>query len=359
MEAESSVASTQPPLSSSSADGALLSVRGLSKRFPAERGGLLGRPKTWLSAVDQVDLDVYPGETLALVGESGCGKSTLARLVLRLIPATEGTVEFDGLNVLNATRDELRKFRSDAQMVFQDPYGSLDPRMKVDAIVGEGMVRQDLSKADRRSRILELLDLVELTPDAADRFPHEFSGGQRQRISIARALAVNPRFIIADEPVSALDVSVQSSMLNFLADLQQRLGLTYLFISHDMSVVRHVADRVAVMYLGKVVESAPAEELFENPLHPYTQALLSSIPSLSQTGSTERIVLEGDVPSAIDPPEACRFAGRCFRVIDRCRVEIPPLEGVPGNSRHRIACFNYEALPPPSDERRSTPGDNG
>jgi oligopeptide/dipeptide ABC transporter ATP-binding protein len=343
---ESSAATTRPASTPRSAEP-LLEVRGLGKRFPVERG-FLGRPTSWLSAVDAVDLDVHPGETLALVGESGCGKSTLARLVLRLIPASEGTVRFEGMDVLRAQGDDLRRLRQRAQLVFQDPYGSLDPRMKVDAIVSEGMPREGMTRAARRDRVRELLDLVELSPDAADRFPHEFSGGQRQRISIARALAVDPIFLIADEPVSALDMSVQSRILNLLADLQERLELTYLFISHDMSVVRHIADRVAVMYLGKVVETAPAAEIFENPLHPYTQALLSSVPSLSRRRFTKRIVLEGDVPSAIDPPAACRFASRCFRVIDHCRAEVPPLEGIAGATGHEVA-----------DEGRSRPGDDG
>jgi peptide/nickel transport system ATP-binding protein/oligopeptide transport system ATP-binding protein len=335
----------------------LLEVRGLGKRFAVERS-FFGRPTAWLSAVDAVDLDVYPGETLALVGESGCGKSTLARLALRLIPASEGTVRFEEIDVLSADGDELRRLRQRAQLVFQDPYGSLDPRMKVDAIVSEGMPREGLTKASRRERVRELLDLVELSPDAADRFPHEFSGGQRQRISIARALAVNPTFVIADEPVSALDMSVQSRILNLLSDLQERLNLTYLFISHDMSVVRHVADRIAVMYLGKIVETAPAAEIFENPLHPYTQALLSSVPTLSRRRFSKRIVLEGDVPSAIDPPAACRFASRCFRVIERCRAEVPPLEGIPGNAAHRVACFNSEPITADRDEGRRARGDD-
>jgi peptide/nickel transport system ATP-binding protein/oligopeptide transport system ATP-binding protein len=333
-------------------------VRGLGKRFPVARNGF-GKPTSWLSAVDDVDLDVYPGETLALVGESGCGKSTLARVVLRLIPSSAGTVTYEGLDVLAATGQELRRFRRRAQLVFQDPYGSLDPRMKVEAIVAEGMPREGTTKEQRRDRVRELLDLVELSSDAADRFPHEFSGGQRQRISIARALAVDPTFVIADEPVSALDVSVQSRMLNLLHDLQERLNLTYLFISHDMSVVRHVADRVAVMYLGKVVETAPAQEIFENPLHPYTQALLSSVPTLTRRRFTKRIVLEGDVPSAVDPPAACRFASRCFRVIDRCRAEVPPLEGIAGDSTHRVACFNYAPLASEGDGGRGRPGDDG
>jgi peptide/nickel transport system ATP-binding protein/oligopeptide transport system ATP-binding protein len=342
MNAESSAATTRRRSTSYSAEP-LLEVRSLGKRFAVERS-FFGRPTAWLSAVDAVDLDVYPGETLALVGESGCGKSTFARLVLRLIPASEGTVRFEGLDVMTAKGDELRRLRQRAQLIFQDPYGSLDPRMKVDGIVAEGMPREGTTKASRRERVLELLDLVELPPTAIDRFPHEFSGGQRQRISLARALAVNPAFLIADEPVSALDVSVQSVILNLLSDLQERLNLTYLFISHDMSVVRHVADRVAVMYLGKVVETAPAAEIFENPLHPYTQALLSSVPTLSRRRFKKRIVLEGDVPSAIDPPVACRFASRCFRVIEQCRTEVPPLEGVGGNATHRVACFNYEPI---------------
>jgi oligopeptide/dipeptide ABC transporter ATP-binding protein len=344
-------------LSSESAEP-LLSVRGLGKRFPVARD-FFGRPTSWLSAVDGVDLDVHPGETLALVGESGCGKSTLARLVLRLIPASEGSVTFEGTDVLAAAGPELRRFRKRAQLVFQDPYGSLDPRMKVEAIVSEGMSREGTTKQERRARVLELLDLVELSAVAADRFPHEFSGGQRQRISIARALAVNPTFVIADEPVSALDVSVQSRILNLLHDLQARLNLTYLFISHDMSVVRHVADRIAVMYLGKIVETAPAAQILDNPLHPYTQALLSSVPTLTRRRFTRRIVLEGDVPSAVDPPQACRFASRCFRVIDQCRSEVPPLDAIAGNPGHRVACFNYEPIAADADEGRGRSGDDG
>ena len=335
----------------------LLEVRGLEKRFAVARD-FFGRPTSFLHAVEGVDLDVRKGETVALVGESGCGKSTLARLILRLIRADEGSVRFQGLDVLNASKDELRGLRRQAQLIFQDPYGSLDPRMKVDAIVSEGMSREEITKADRAARVREVLDLVELSADAADRFPHEFSGGQRQRISIARALAVNPTFLIADEPVSALDVSVQSVILNLLSDLQERFDLTYLFISHDMSVVRHVADRVAVMYLGKVVEIAPSAEIFENPLHPYTQALLSSVPTLSRRRFRKRIMLQGDVPSAVDPPKACRFAGRCFRVLDRCRAEEPALEGVAGHSSHALACFNYAPIGADDDEDRGPRGDD-
>jgi oligopeptide/dipeptide ABC transporter ATP-binding protein len=337
--AESSAVTTR----SSPMSEPLLQVRGLSKRFPVART-FLGRPTSWLSAVDEVDLDVEAGQTVALVGESGCGKSTLARLILRLIPASEGSVRFGEIDVLAASGGALRQLRREAQIVFQDPFGSLDPRMKVRSIVAEGMAHLGLDRRRRRERVSELLELVQLTPDAANRFPHEFSGGQRQRISIARALAVDPRLIIADEPVSALDVSVQSQILNLLHDLQERLSLTYLFISHDMSVVRHVADRVAVMYLGRIVETGTAEQVFDNPLHPYTQALLSSVPTLSRTPGRERTMLAGDVPNAIDPPSACRFAGRCPRVLDRCRAELPLLEPA-GDGQHLLACFNYAPLP--------------
>ncbi len=331
---------------SPAADGKpLLAVSGLTKRFPVERD-VVGRPTSWLSAVDEVDFEIYPGETLALVGESGSGKSTLARLLLRLIPATSGTVLFDGLDVHRASRQQLRAFRRRAQIVFQDPFGSLDPRMRVSSIVAEGMGHLSLSRRERRKRVLELLELVQLPPQAIDRFPHEFSGGQRQRVSIARALAVNPTFLVADEPVSALDVSVQSHILNLLHDLRARLRLTYLFVSHDMSVVHHIADRVAVMYLGKIVEIAPAEELFQNPRHPYTQALLSSVPALMRHGIERRLVLQGDIPSPIDPPQACRFASRCFRPIERCRSQVPPLEAIDrgGEREHLVACFNPAPL---------------
>jgi oligopeptide/dipeptide ABC transporter ATP-binding protein len=324
----------------SAADEPLLSLRGLSKRFPVKRD-LFGRPQSWLSAVDDVDLDIYPGETVAVVGESGSGKSTLARLVLRLIEPTSGSIVFDGIDVLKASGSELRDFRRSTQIVFQDPYGSLDPRMKVGKIIAEGMGQHALGREQRRRRLSELLELVHLPERSLGLFPHEFSGGQRQRISLARALAVEPRFLVADEPVSALDVSVQSHMLNLLHDLQQRLRLTYLFISHDMSVVRHVADRIAVMYLGKIVEFAPTEELFRNALHPYTQALLSSVPSLLREPGRARITLTGDAPSPIDPPPACRFASRCFRTIDVCRRESPALDrSSHGSSQHWVACFN-------------------
>lgn len=327
----------------------LLRVRGLVKRFPVTRN-LFGRPISYLEAVAGVDLDVFPGETVALVGESGCGKTTLARLLLRLIRPTSGTVEFDGLDVLNASGADLRSFRQQAQIVFQDPFGSLDPRFRVLDIVSEGMGHLRLSRSERRARVAELLERVELSADVADRFPHEFSGGQRQRISIARALAVGPRLIVADEPVSALDVSVQSTILNLLTDLQDQLSLTYVFISHDMSVVRHMADRVAVMYLGRIVEMGPAAELFENPTHPYTQALLSSVPSLHRRPGTTRIRLTGDVPSAVEAPPGCRFASRCFRRIGRCTESVPPLSGLPELADgHDVACFNPAPMAEPID----------
>jgi peptide/nickel transport system ATP-binding protein/oligopeptide transport system ATP-binding protein len=330
----SSAATTQP---TSSAEH-LLSVTDLSKRFPIA-SDFFGRPTAWLPAVDAVSLNVRRGETLALVGESGSGKSTLARLVLRLIEPSEGSVRFEQTEVLTASRKELRSFRQKAQIIFQDPYESLDPRMKAAAIVAEGMAHLDLDDRKRKERVAELLDLVQLPADAASRFPHEFSGGQRQRLSIARALAVNPMFVVADEPVSALDVSMQSQILNLMRDLQQRLGLTYLFISHDMSVVRHMADRVAVMYLGRIVELAPADALFGNPLHPYTQALLSAVPSLLTGQESARIRVSGEV-ELLATGDACKFANRCFRTLEECRRRIPQLLPVRDDPEHFVACFN-------------------
>ncbi len=337
----SSAATTRPR---SSAEP-LLTVDRLSKRFPIATD-FFGRPTAWLPAVDAVSLDIRRGETLALVGESGSGKSTLARLVLRLIEPSDGSVRFEQTEVLQASRRQLRAFRQQAQIIFQDPYESLDPRMKGSAIVAEGMAHLKLSETERRQRIAELLDLVQLPADAANRFPHEFSGGQRQRLSIARALAVNPTFVVADEPVSALDVSMQSQILNLMRDLQARLGLTYLFISHDMSVVRHMADRIAVMYLGRIVELAPGDELFRNPLHPYTQALLSAVPSLLTGQETVRIRVPGEVDLLADG-EACKFANRCFRAIGTCRQQIPQLVPLPDNPEHFVACFNSAPIQPP------------
>ncbi len=338
MTSTSYVATTQPH----SADASLLSVRGLSKRFPVNRD-LFGRPTKWLSAVDEVDLDINPGETVALVGESGSGKSTLGRLVLRLVEASAGSVSFDGMDLFHCSSSELSEFRTKAQIVSQDPFSSLDPRMKVSAIVSEGMGHLGLSKRESLNRVASLLELVHLPQEAMLRYPHEFSGGQRQRISIARALAVDPKFLVADEPVSALDVSVQSHVLNLLADLGRRLNLTYLFISHDTSVVQNIADRVAVMYLGKIVEIAPTDQLFSDPRHPYTQALLSSVPSLVRSERiARRIVLEGEIPNAVDLAPGCRFASRCFRATAQCHTEPPQLLDI--DDGHLLACFNPATL---------------
>ncbi len=338
----SAVLTPRPSNNSQVALEPLVRIRGLSKRFPVERD-LLGRPQRWLSAVEDVNLDIYPGETLGLIGESGSGKSTLGRLILRLIPASSGSVEFEGVDIATVSNRKLSEYRQKAQIVFQDPFGSLDPRMSVEQIIAEGMSFLSMSHAQKHARVIELLNIVGMPAVIADRFPHEFSGGQRQRISIARALAVSPTFLVADEPVSALDVSIQGQILNLMRDLQSRLKLTYLFIGHDLTVIRHIADRVAVMYLGQIVEIAPTDELFRNPLHPYTQALLSSVPSLLQAqGQTKRIRLKGEIPTAIDPPKACRFAGRCFRAIDVCSKQEPQLQPVADD--HFVSCFNYESV---------------
>jgi oligopeptide/dipeptide ABC transporter ATP-binding protein len=303
--------------------------------------GWLGKKRSWLSALEDVDLTVRRGEILALVGESGSGKSTLARLLIKLIEPTRGEVRYEGQNIFGLSRAQVRRLRRKVQIVFQDPYSSLNPRHNVAQIVSEGI--NDLAAPARRKRTRELLDLVGLSPTIIDRYPHEFSGGQRQRICIARALAVNPEFLILDEPVSALDVSVQSKILNLLADLRDSLQLTYVLISHDLGIVRHVADRVAVMYLGHLVEVAPNHLLFSNPRHPYTQALLSAVPMISsRREKRSRIILAGEIPTAIDIPARCRFATRCFRPIDVCWKEIPRLKEV--EREHLVACFNHAPL---------------
>jgi oligopeptide transport system ATP-binding protein len=315
----------------------LVAVRDLRKHFPLG-GGFLGRPQAWVRAVDGVSLAVEPGETLGLVGESGSGKSTLGRLMLRLIEPTSGEVAFEGRSLLALGARELRALRRDMQIVFQDPYGSLDPHMRVEQIVGEGLVIHRIgTRAERRRRVAELLELVGLPPEAARRYPHEFSGGQRQRVGIARALAVGPRFVVADEAVSALDVSVQAQILNLLHDLRRRLGLTMLFIAHDLRVIEHLSDRVAVMYLGKIVELAPRDALFGEPLHPYTVSLLSAVP-VPDPGverNRERIVLSGEVPSPIHPPAGCRFHTRCPYVMEHCRTVVPALRPAAGRL---VAC---------------------
>ena len=322
---------------------ALLEARDLVKHFVTARSPF-GRPTAFVKAVDGVSFSVNAGETLALVGESGCGKSTVSRLVLRLIEPDQGEVRFDGRDLLKMSANELRAFRRDAQIIFQDPYASLNPRMTVGQILAEPLVLHGLVPANRRhNRVEELLRLVGLEPRAARRYAHEFSGGQRQRIAIARALAVEPKLIICDEPVSALDVSIRSQILNLLRDLQQRLGLAYIFVSHDLAVVKHIADRVAVMNLGQIVESADAETLFAWPRHPYSRALLSAIPVPTPRARLSRLTLEGEMPSALNPPPGCRFHTRCPYVIDRCRTELPEL--LPDKAGHLTACHRSSELP--------------
>ncbi|MDP3936868.1 MAG: dipeptide ABC transporter ATP-binding protein [Deltaproteobacteria bacterium] len=310
----------------------LLEVRDLRKYFPLS-AGLFSRRRGEVRAVDGVSFDLAEGETLGLVGESGCGKSTLGRAILRLIEPTAGKVTFQGEDVLSLDRRALRAKRRQMQIIFQDPYASLNPRMQVGDIVGEALTIHGIaSGSERRERIVELLRIVGLAPEAYGRYAHEFSGGQRQRIGIARALAVIPKLIIADEPVSALDVSIQAQILNLLLDLQERFELTYLFISHDLRVVKNVSDRVAVMYLGKIVELAGRDALYKVPLHPYTQALLSAIPLPDPRRKKRRIILQGDVPSPINPPPGCAFHTRCAYAEARCREESPGLrEILPGH----------------------------
>jgi peptide/nickel transport system ATP-binding protein len=324
---------------------ALLEVEVLVKHFVAARS-VFGRPTAHVKAVDGVSFTVEAGKTLALVGESGCGKSTVSRLVLRLIEPDAGQVRFEGRDLLALDADELRSFRRDAQIIFQDPYASLNPRMTVSQILTEPLALHDLvPAARRRDRVEELLRLVGLEPRFARRYPHEFSGGQRQRIAIARALAVEPKLVICDEPVSALDVSIRSQILNLLRDLQDRLGLAYIFVSHDLAVVKHIADRVAVMNLGVIVEIADAQALFAAPRHPYSRALLSAIPVPKPRAKRSRIVLQGEMPSALDPPAGCRFHTRCPYTIDRCRIEVPQL--LADDAGHATACHRKAELPPP------------
>jgi peptide/nickel transport system ATP-binding protein/oligopeptide transport system ATP-binding protein len=325
---------------------ALLEANNLVKHFPASRN-LFGRPTAFVKAVDGVSFAVSAGETLALVGESGCGKSTVSRLVLRLIEPDAGQISFEGRDLLAFGADELRAFRRHAQIIFQDPYASLNPRMTVSQILAEPLGLHDLLPAPRRrERVEELLALVGLQPRFARRYPHEFSGGQRQRIAIARALAVEPKLIICDEPVSALDVSIRSQILNLLRDLQDRLHLAYVFVSHDLAVVKHIADRVAVMNLGRIVETADTQSLFAAPRHPYTRALLSAIPVPKPQAKRSRILLQGEMPSALRPPPGCSFHPRCAFAIERCRSEVPQLLDEKG---HATACHRTAELPPADD----------
>ncbi len=320
----------------------LLEVDSLSKHFPAKKNWLGATTKV-LRAVDGVSLSIAPGETLGLVGESGCGKSTLGRAILRLSEPTSGTVRFRGRDVTRASSEELRALRREMQIIFQDPYGSLNPRMSVQAIVAEPMRIHGLAhgKSAEEDRVAKLLARVGLRPEHMRRYPHEFSGGQRQRIGIARALAVEPRFIVADEAVSALDVSIQAQIVNLLRDLQDELGLSFLFIAHDLQIVEYVSHRVAVMYLGRIVETAPSPELYRDPRHPYTQALLSAAPTVDPVSRRRRILLEGDVPSPLSPPPGCPFHTRCpIAVKGRCDVEVPALREIaPG---HLAACHFAE-----------------
>ncbi len=310
----------------------LLKVKNLVKHFPV-KGGVFSKTVDKVHAVDGVSFEIASGETLGMVGESGCGKSTTGRCVLRLIAPTSGQIWFDGKDVTDVNAVQLRGLARDMQIIFQDPYASLNPRMTVGAIVGEALIIHKLaaSAQEREDRVVELLETVGLHPDHLRRYPHEFSGGQRQRIGIARALAVKPRLIICDEPVSALDVSIQAQVINLLEDLQEKMGLTYLFIAHDLSVVEHISQRVAVMYLGRIVEIAPSRDLYTTPRHPYTEALLSAVPIPDPTVKRKRVVLEGDVPNPINPPAGCHFHPRCPRAQERCKIEAPVLrEMAPG-----------------------------
>jgi oligopeptide/dipeptide ABC transporter ATP-binding protein len=322
-------------------DDLLLEVRNLKTYYPV-RSGVLGRKQAWVRAVDDVSFTIRRGETFGLVGESGCGKSTLGRSVVRLEKAQSGQVVFDGQDVLAQKGRDLKQLRRDLQVIFQDPQGSLDPRMKVRDIIAEGLlVQKTVSREERIQRVRDLASLVGLREEHLDRHAHEFSGGQRQRIGIARALALRPKFVLADEPVSALDMSVQSQVLNLLRELQDDFGLTYLFIAHDLSVVEYISDRVGVMYLGKLVEVAKAEDLYADPRMPYTQALLSAIPGNQAPDRRERIVLSGEVPSPLDPPSGCRFRTRCWKAESVCAEEVPVLrEVVPDNW---AACHFAEA----------------
>jgi oligopeptide transport system ATP-binding protein len=327
----------------------LLSAENVRKYFPVRRGAIVQREVARVHAVDDVSFEIRRGETLGLVGESGCGKSTLGRCVVRLHELTGGRIVFEGRDISRLTRRELRPLRRELQIVFQDPYASLNPRKRVGQIVGSPLRIHGLGdRKEIKRRVQELLEQVGLSPEHYNRFPHEFSGGQRQRIGVARALALSPKLIVADEPVSALDVSIQAQVLNLLEDLQEEFGLTYLFVAHDLGVVRQVSDRIAVMYLGKIVEISPAEELYTRPIHPYTEALLSAvpIPDPIETVSRERIVLTGDVPSAIEPPPACRFHPRCRYATEICSTVEPPLVTYGGG--HLAAChhpLNVEQTP--------------
>ncbi|MEZ5174962.1 MAG: ATP-binding cassette domain-containing protein [Acidimicrobiia bacterium] len=326
----------------------LVEVENLSVKFNVGRSGFWGQETHWLSAVDHLSLSIAPGEVLGLVGESGSGKTTTGRAILRRAPIAEGTIRFRGNDITTLDGEELRRLRRHMQPVFQDPYGSLNPSQSVLEIVAEPLLVHGKIKRieDARSEVKEFLDLVGMPTDAVDRFPHAFSGGQRQRIGIARALALRPEFIVADEPVSALDVSIQAQIVNLMQDLRQELNLTYLFIAHDLSVVRHISDRVAIMYAGQLVEVATKDAVYEKPSHPYTQTLLSAVPIPDPVieASRKRLMVKGEVPNLVDPPVGCRFASRCPHVRDRCREESPEL--LPINPVHEVACHFVDEIPP-------------
>lgn len=314
----------------------LLQVQNLKQYFPIKKG-ILGRSISYIKAVDDISFTIYEKETVSIVGESGCGKSTTGRAILRLDEATSGKIIFQDKDLLELNNSAMRKVRKDLQVIFQDPFASLNPRQTVGSILEEAMAIQDVCpKGERKAKVIELLGKVGLPPDAVKRYSHEFSGGQRQRIGIARALAVNPKLIICDEAVSALDVSVQAQVLNLLKQLQQQYGLTYLFISHDLAVVRHISDRIIVMYLGTIVEIADKHSLFNNPQHPYTKALLSAIPTISAGTKKDRIELKGDLPSPLNPPTGCRFHTRCPYAIEKCATQQPNFQSISEN--HKVAC---------------------